>query len=128
MNQPSLVEDDLGGRRRREDGGIVRQVAVAAAQVDGVADHAPAARDVGGARVLEVGVRGVRDAVPGAVAPEIFSPLLVVVTLAKNSICCEYGAKFMLGEEMLIEPVATKVTLDVTVVLRPLEKLMLPFT
>src|SRR5207247_9103843 len=60
--------------------------------------------------------------------PEIFSPLLLVVTLAKNSICCEYGAKFMLGEEMLIEPVATKVTLDVTVVLRPLEKLMLPFT
>src|SRR5437667_2070169 len=27
--------------------------------------------------------------------PEIFSPLLVVVTLAKNIICCEYGAKFM---------------------------------
>src|SRR5437773_12573156 len=82
--RPSLVEDDLGGRRWREDAGVVRQVAVAAAQVDGVADQAPAARDVAGARVLEVGVRGVCDAVPGAVAPGNLQPAVAGGDIGKE--------------------------------------------
>src|SRR5207244_945802 len=65
-------------------------------------------------RRSECGAYAMPSQVP--LLPEMVSPVLVVLTLAKKSICCEYGAKFMLGEAMLIEPVATKVTLDVTVV------------
>src|SRR6059036_469725 len=78
------------------------------------------------ARMLECGAYTMPSHLP--VLPEMLSPVLVVLTLANISIPCEYGLKFMEGEEMLIEPVATRVTVDGTVVLRPLEKLMLPFT
>ena len=66
------------------------------------------------------------------VLPEMLSWVLLVsvpVALARKSIFCEsYGAKFMLGELMLIEPVATKVTLEAVVLLSVWAKLMFPAT
>ena len=66
------------------------------------------------------------------VLPEMFSWVLLVLVplaLAKKSIFCEsYGTKFMLGELMLIEPVATKATLEGVVLLSVWAKLMFPLT
>jgi len=64
------------------------------------------------------------------VLPEKFNPVLLVAMLANSSIPPEYGAKlrFTLGALTVMEPVATRLTLDVTVVLMLEEKLMFPFT